>query len=92
MLREQIKECFEVCRKLEDCYGLKVNDTYSLFILVQEDWDYEDGTLEYFIELNDTTDGDYEPCSYNVFCPLDNFDKFESTIIDYLKDNEVKFN
>ena len=20
MLREQIKECFEVCRKLEDCY------------------------------------------------------------------------
>ena len=91
MLREQIKECFEICRELEDCYGLKVNDTYSLFILVQDDCDYEDGTLEYFIELNDVTSGGCEPCAdYNAFCSLDNFDIFEKTIVEYLDNNGIE--
>lgn len=89
-LREQIVDCFQKCREFEDCYGLKVNDKYSLFIVVQENFDYDDGTLEYFIELNDTSGGADEPCAdYNVSCPLDNFNEFENVIMEYLNDNGI---
>lgn len=50
-LREKIADCFQSCRNLDDCYNIKVNRRYSLFILVQEDPDYDDGTLEYFSQL-----------------------------------------
>lgn len=89
-VREQIVDCFSNCREFEDNYGLKVDDTYSLFILVQENLDYDDGTLEYFIELNDTSTGADEPCAdYNATCPIDNLDDFEKTIMDYIEDNGI---
>ena len=89
-VREQIVDCFHNCREFEDSYGLKVDDTHSLFILVQENLDYDDGTLEYFIELNDTSTGADKPCArYNATCPIDNLDDFEKTIMDYLEDNGI---
>ena len=89
-VREQIVDCFKSCRNFEDSYGLMVSDTHSLFILVQEDLDYDDGRLEYFIELNDTSSGTDEPCAnYNTFCPIYNLDDFENTIINYLEDNGI---
>ena len=89
-VREQIVDCFQSCRELEDNYSIKVDDIYSLFILVQENPDYEECVLEYFIELNDTSSGSYEPCAeYNTSCPIDNLDDFEAEIISYLEHNEI---
>ena len=89
-VREQIVDCFQSCRELEDSYSIKVDDTYSLFILVQENSDYEECVLEYFIELNDTSSGSYEPCAeYNTSCPINNLDEFETEIIGYLEHNEI---
>lgn len=88
-VREQIVDCFQNCREFEDSYGLEIDDTYSLFILVQENTRYN-GTLEYFIELNDISTGACEPCAnYNVTCSIDNLDDFEDVIMNYLEDNGI---
>lgn len=89
-IKEQIVDCFHSCRECEDGYGLKVNDIYSIFILVQENPEYDDGTLEYFIELNDISSGTDEPCAnYNVSCPIDSLDNFKNTIMEYLENNGI---
>lgn len=89
-IRKQIADCFQTCRECEDCYSIKVDATHSIFVLVQENPDYNDGTLEYFIELNDISSGNEEPCArYNPSCPMDNLDDFENVIIEYLEDNGI---
>lgn len=80
-----IEDCFTTCRNEDDCYSFPVDDTHSLFILVQKDPDYNDGTLEYFIELNDTSSGSDEPCAtYNTSCQIDNLEMFKETVEKYL--------
>ena len=88
-----IEDCFINCSKLDDCYGIQVDDAHKLFVLVQEDPDYNDGTLEYLIELNDNSSGSDEPCAkFNASCVIDDLDKFKKTIIEYLDCNGIVIN
>lgn len=90
---ELMEDCFHSCRECDDCYNIKVDEAHCLFILVQENPDYNDGILEYFFELNETSSGSDEPCAkYNVSCSVDNFDEFKNVITNYLSDNEININ
>lgn len=92
-IKEYINECFTTCRNDEDTYCFMVDTTHSLFIMVQENPDYNDGTLEYFIELNDRSTGFDDPCGkYNVCCQIDSLNDFIDVILEYLEDNDICIN
>lgn len=84
-ISEQIADCFQNCREHGDSYRIEIDNSHALFILVQENPEYDDGRLEYFIELNKTSSGADEPCaSYNASCDMDNFEEFNRVIVSYL--------
>ena len=89
-LKEQISKCFNECTEVGECYSLIVDEKHSLFILIQEDKGFDNGDLEYFSELNNVSDGTFEPCAtFNATCPIGDLYALENAIIKYLECNEI---
>ena len=87
-LREKIAQKVSELKEVGDCCGIEIGNGKGLFIQVEHEEAFDSEQKEYFVELNDVCDEDWEPCGkYNLRVGFGSQALLLDEIEEYLKQN-----
>lgn len=89
ILKEKLVNGISELKNVYDSFSIKLSENKGLFIQLEHKEEFKTNDKEYFVELNDVYDDEWEPCSYNLRVAFGNVDFLISQIEQYLKNHDL---